>query len=284
MKSFVLKTAVTAVLMGVAAVAVAKGPPADKGNKPDSEIGNNLSVPTIMIGGGFANVVGCGDGSFSGHVAPSGDPVWYPYQMVTDHDGNVTELPEGYYFVQREHAWQAPCMNTELTTSVNGAWGDNLSGDAKLMVGKPIRVELVLTEDAAALQTGYTVEKLQLNELDRVSDYGIWANEGDPWFADETYMVPGVYDAGALLTITNVASGDVVVDEPATAEINSKGRVVYGYNLRVTAAGEYDLKFTVPNVEFKSINHGATHGVDSTTIRIDVIPGGGGGGKPDKVK
>ena len=87
----------------------------------------------------------------------------------------------GYYYVQRVNKWQAPCSSypPARIVDVSGAWGDNLTGDAKLKVGSPIRVELVLW-DARPRTTpvGYTVIKLEPSKLDRQSDYG-HAGNGD---------------------------------------------------------------------------------------------------------
>ena len=51
-------------------------------------------------------------------------------------------------------------------------------------------------------------------------------------------MTPLVYDATAKMEIDEGCAGTVVASEnPAGAEINATGKVVYGYNLRVQAAG-----------------------------------------------
>ena len=50
--------------------------------------------------------------------------------------------------------WQAPCFVPPAGIAIRTAWGDNLTGDAKLKVGSPIRVELVLSDvSGAALDT-----------------------------------------------------------------------------------------------------------------------------------
>ena len=126
--------------------------------------------------------------------------------------------------------------------TVVAAWRDNLTGDAKLKVGSPIRVEMGLDAGTQGM-AGYTVEKLEPDELDRVSPYGMLSDltvsKKDP------YPETRVWDQTAHLTITS-STGDVVVDEPATAEINATGRVVYGYNLRVPAAGTYSITLQRP--------------------------------------
>jgi hypothetical protein len=69
-----------------------------------------------------------------------------------------------------------------------------------------------------------------------------------------------------------------------TAEINATGRVVYGYNLRVTAAGQYEITFVIPSVDITGVDVGTYTidplGPDTVTLVITVIGGGGGGGRP----
>ena len=68
------------------------------------------------------------------------------------------------------------------------------------------------------------------------------------------------------------------LENPAGAEINATGKVVYGYNLRVTAAGAYLITFTVPNVNFSGGCVKGTCVGNTATLPITVIAGGGGGG------
>ena len=129
----VASLALTLVLaMALPMGALAKG-------KPTVEATNNLSVPTIMLAsGGFTNV-GCGTNAFSALVPPPGDVT-----TVLPLNGYPVS-PLDYYYVQGVHKWQAPCnSSTAVDLPVTAGWGDNLSGDAKLKVGSPIRVELGL--------------------------------------------------------------------------------------------------------------------------------------------
>lgn len=73
---------------------------------------------------------------------------------------------QGDYWVQKVHTWQAQCFEADTgTVAVFGAWGDNLTGDASLKTGSPIRVELVLMNrnDFTPMTTlqGYNVIKLE---------------------------------------------------------------------------------------------------------------------------
>ena len=145
LKQFRLKL-VAAVIVGLYAVSVgsfAAGPGSGGGSggggsggggggggggKPGSDATQNLSVPAILVGSLGTLVCGSSDSTPSPLVPPTGTP------------STGYEVP-GYYWVQKVHTWQAQCFNASAA-SVYGSWGDNLSGDAKLKTGSPIRVEL----------------------------------------------------------------------------------------------------------------------------------------------
>lgn len=232
---------------------------------------NNLSVPTIMIGGGFTGVTCPG-----GLVYPSGTPL-AGYEVD----------PTAYYFVQGVHKWQAECT-TAISATATGEWGDNLAGDAKLQVGKPIRVELGLFDDTGLQLQGFNVVKLEPLKLDRESAYGTLATDDGlgGWHATAQVLQARVFDAGVTFSVMNVATGAYVVPlgSNPTAEINATGKVVYGYNLRVSAAGQYEITFVIPSVDITGVDAGTyasdPFGPDTVTLVITVISGGGGGGKP----
>ena len=277
MKSFYLKSAIAAVLLGAATMAFGV-PPEGKGPPTGGELSNNLSVPTIMIGAHPFSAV-CGSDVWSELLMPEGVPVWKDGYCIIDHDGGEICVPEGYYFLQRQHPWQAQCMSYTLAEgevlAVNGAFGDNLSGDAKLKATKPIRVELVLEDASEDQATGYEVIKLELDKLDRVSEYGTQGTA--------TLFTPGVFSMGARFDVFYVDEERFVINDlPVSAEINSKGRILYGYNLRVDDLGRYKITFRVPNIEFGTVTHADDIAGNETSIFIDVISGGGGGGKPNK--
>lgn len=264
---------------------------------------NNLSVPLWVTSDGSV-ISTPGGATCSANstptdlVPPTGTPIsGYPID------------PLAYYYVQGIHKWQAPCATWDkvdgdgvpVPVPVTAAWGDNLSGDAKLKVGSPIRVELVLTEDSDATQPGFTVVKLEPAALDRESSYGILATDdglgsfsateshrpGKPaqglvtdigaesFSATPTDFVPLVYDSQASLTI--VGNDGVVFNGPATAEINATGKVVYGYNLRVPSAGTYEITYTLPNVNITDSDAGICGGHECSLL-ITVTAGGGNGG------
>jgi hypothetical protein len=86
-------------------------------------------------------------------------------------DGPFDEYPG--YWIQGEDTWQADCM-TALANSVEveAEWGDNLTS-APLKQRTPIRVEIGLLANAASYpMTGFEVEKLTPELLDRYATYG----------------------------------------------------------------------------------------------------------------
>jgi hypothetical protein len=230
---------------------------------------NNLSVPTIMIGG-----------SFTGVTCTSGDDLVYPSGTpLSDY-----ELP-GSYFVQGVHTWQADC-STASSATATAEWGDNLAGDAKLKAGSPIRVELGLFDDTGIQMNGFTVIKLEPSELDRVSAYGTLAT-GTPPVATAEFLPARVFDAAVTFSVQNVGTGEYVVPlgTNPTAEINATGKVVYGYNLRVGTPGDYLITFVIPNVDITGVDTGdyTTNETGPDTVYLTItVTGGGGSGKPSK--
>lgn len=164
------------------------------------------------------------------------------------------------------------------TVEVTADWGDNLTS-APLKAGTPIRTEMgliatLLNDAALPDMTGYTVYKLT-DELDRLATYGTTDDQVTP------YPEVRAWDAGARLKIER-SDGFVVYDGPFTAEINSTGRVVYGYNWQKPLAGTYTITFTAPNVEATAIAAGDNGTiVDPHTVTIEVnVASKAGGGKP----
>ncbi len=242
--------------------------PGGGGHQPGAT--NNLSVPTIMIGGSFTGVLVPGP-----LKEPTGTPL-SGYEID----------PAAYYYVQGVHTWQAEAdMVTSATATAE--WGDNLAGDAKLKVGQPIRVELGLFDATGLQMQGFNVVKLEPNKLDRESAYGtLAASDGEGgWYATAEYLPVRAYDAGVTFSVKNVATGQYVVPfgSDPTAEINATGKVVYGYNLRVTSVGEYEIAFVIPHIDISGVDVGTytTDPVEPDTVSlvINVISGGGGGKK-----
>ena len=56
------------------------------------------------------------------------------------------------------------------------------------------------------------------------------------------------------------------------------GNVIYGYSLRVSAAGEYRVTYVTPTVTLTGTD-GGTFEAHSVSLVITVVAGGGGGGR-----
>jgi hypothetical protein len=273
-KIVVLALAVAA----VPAIAFSQGRGNGNGGGPGEETGNSLSVPAILIGGSpeLAYPIGAA-------VPPTGLPLsGFPIN------------PSSYFYVQGVHKWQASTISLDPDPSnrveVLAAWGDNLTGDASLKTNSPIRVEIGLLapdETVEALQlTGWTVVKLEPDKLDREAAYGTLASRQlDGTFVSypvTPYDELRVYDDQAYMTITNVDTDEVIVDGPASSEVNATGRIIYGYNLRVTTAGTYRIQFMFPNVNIVDKDGGVISN-GGTTVTLDIVvkaSKGKGGGRP----
>ena len=89
-----------------------------------------------------------------------------------------------------------------------------------------------------------------------------------------------VFDGGVTFSVKNLATGEYAVPlgSNPTAEINATGKVVYGYNLRVGQAGEYEITFVIPTVEITGVDVGEwknnQFGPDTVTLVINVVSGG----------
>jgi hypothetical protein len=134
---------------------------------------------------------------------------------------------------------------TALTATATVDWGDNLSGDASLVVGHPIRVEIGLLAGNPPAMTGLTVEKLQPSVSDKDSAYGTLATSSDAGYAASPvtpYSEVRVWDSGAKTTITDPKGN--VLDVTMSGELNATGRVVYGLLLTPDYVGPYTVTFT----------------------------------------
>jgi hypothetical protein len=278
MKTNKLNLAIALILSGAMAtsVAFAARPPGvgggggGGGGGGEETAAQNLSVPAILVGSLGTLICGTEEAP-TALVPPTGTP-------STGYEVD----PAAYWWVQKVNSWQAQCFNAD-TASVFGAWGDNLTGDASLKTGSPIRVELVLTNSGGstlASMEGYKVLKLEPSKLDRESAYGHDAPLVDGAYVDTPdAFAPAewvVHDKFMMLSVQHVASGTYPVPLQAIApEINATGKIVYGYNLRVTAAGTYQIRFYAPSVTFTGVDAGT---IDANNAYLDIVVGGGGGG------
>ncbi len=117
--------------------------------------------------------------------------------------------------------------------------------------------------------------KLQPSTLDRLSAYGHLA-AGDATLGWEDIPIDVgqaswvVHDAGMQISVENLGTGQFVVPlQPIAPEINATGKVVYGYNLRVTAAGTYRIRFaSTPAVTFTGVDAGS---FDANNAYLDIV-------------
>lgn len=251
---------------GVTPLAAAAGSSGSGGSGGGGEetTANNLSVPTVFVPDTGPFAVTCGVDTPSELVHATGDP-------STDYPVD----PSSYYYVQGVNSWQAQCMTAAVgTVSATVAWGDNLTGSANLSAGKPIRVEVVLSDTAETTMGGFSVVKLDPSALDRESAYGTLATQESGAYVDNPmtpFSVTNVYDAGATLKIYDLATPQApIVDAPASAEINATGAIVYGYNLNVPTDGYYVLDFTAPNVTLTGADAGTVSGGHLASLKITV--------------
>jgi hypothetical protein len=261
------------------------GPPGGGGGGGEETAGNNLSVPAIFVPdatGGPALRVPCGT-----YAVPGADGV--PPSTVYP----------GYWLQQTEATWGADCA-TAPTGSVIADWGDNLTTRPDLAGGKPVRVEVSLLDPAAISMQGFVITNLTPDVEDRLATYGTRGETLDG-FTTGTAGAPvtRVFDTGATLTIEQFVNGGwTTIYGPTvmTAEINSTGAVVYGFNWgskgkrNTPATGTYRLTFTTVNTTITGIADTAalnlpTFTANSTSVTINLTsrsaPGGsGGGGRP----
>lgn len=272
-----MTTAAAAALVGLTMVGVpaslAKGGPPVGGEA--EEVSNNLSVPAVFVPTvGMTLKYPCGL-----PVDPIGETTAFPTLPVSEN--LPLGVAAGDYYVQGEDAWQAGCATgAEDAVSARAEWGDNLTS-APLKANTPIRVEMGLLENTGTYPfTGFEVVKLT-DELDRYATYGTLGVAVNP------YPEVRVWDAGAQLRIERV-DGLIVYAGVATAEINSTGRVVYGYNWQKPLPGTYTITFTAPNVNITDKDAGEVVDVDTVTLAVNVVVktgggkggGGVGGGRP----
>lgn len=257
------------------------GPPHPPGEEGD-ETSNNLSVPALLVGdttmAPFQGACTTGDDSLD----PTGN-------MGVDLDGDGIYDDHLDYWVQGVATWQADCAPAmaDNALTVRAEWGDNLQ-NAPLKAGTPIRTEIGFFADAGTFpMPGYVVEKLDPSLLDRQSHYGT--------LGDEVAAFPEVrvWNAGVTLDIRSRDGTRVVADHVLySAEVNSTGRIVYGFNWQKPVVGEYVITVTTSGIVLGSSDGGTLVDTDgdglNDTITLDVNVGnkgggggnGGGGGRP----
>lgn len=257
--AFAVATLVVVPLAISAAGFARGGPPHPPGEEEEGAV-NNLSVPALFV-------PDTGGSPFTGDcattVAPTGDK-----GVLVD---GVLEHPDYYIQGVEGVTWQAGCAPAAVGSLTVGAeWGDNL-GSAPLKQGTPIRVEIgFLADPATNAFPGYDVVKLDPTLLDRESHYGTLGNEVSP------YPEVRVWSSGVTLNIKNNTDGTQVYSGDYSAEVNSTGRVVYGFNWQQPVAGAYTITVNAPGITVGSTDVGTI--VDEHTVTLGVNVGNKGGG------
>jgi hypothetical protein len=272
----IASAAMVAAMFG--STAMAKGPGGGPGGgngggggpPTGGDVGNSLSVPAVFV----PSLVGAPPLAFT-TCGEAMAPEDVDTNVASTFSSPLAPAPGGEYYVQKEDKWQAECATADPGVDVTADWGDNLTS-APLKAGTPIRTEIGLLVDAGATleMTGFTVWKLT-DELDRLATYGTrGADDRTDAFAEVR-----AWDAGAQLKIVR-DDGFVVYDGAFSAEINSTGRVVYGYNWQKPLAGTYTITVTVPNLNITAIAAGDNGEVinGEAVITVVVAAKGGGGG------
>lgn len=245
-------------------VAQGGGPPGGE------EAGNNLSIPAIFVPdslGGPALRVPCGT-----YAVPGWDGV--PPSTVY----------EGYWLQKTEATWSADCT-TAPAANVLADWGDNLTTRPTVAAGKPVRVEVSLLDPAAVGMNGFVITNLTPELADRLATYGTRGVPDDAFVTGaEGAPLTRVFDTGATLTIEMLDETgtpvSVIFDGPMTAEINSTGAVIYGYNWgtkgrkNTPAPGTYRITFRTVATMIIGITDTAGQNVptwDATSTSVTVV-------------
>ncbi len=238
--TMVAALALTAVPAFAAGPGGAPGAGGGRGGGNETTLGNNLSVPAYFVpntSGAPALRVACANSP----QAPQGPQ---------------STIYTGYWLQKTEATWSAYCAD-KMTDNVTAQWGANLTDAPSIAAGKPVRVEVSLLDPAAPGLLGYTVIKLN-DDPDRVAPYGTNGTTFNTVADPNAGQVTRVWTPGATLKIEQLVNGSytTIYDQPITAEINSTGAVVYGYNWgsmgKAPSAGAYRLTFSVPTATSES--------------------------------
>lgn len=230
--------------------------------------GSNLSVPAIFVPSSTSTGAPALRGGTCGNV-----------MMPT---GSTSLVFPGFYLQKSESTWQAQCGEVQ-SLDVLANWGDNLTVRPMLSSKQPIRVEVGLEYSPVTPMSGFVVEKLTPDLDDRVDTYG---TRGDV----TAFSKVRVFDSGVTLKIERIdGPGGVIYDGPMSAEVNSVGAVVYGYNWGVKGKntralpGNYRLTFTTNNTRLVGVDSSdagkASFTSRSTSLDLTVSASSGFKGK-----
>lgn len=246
-----------AALAAVAVASVAQMPGVGASAAEEETLGNNLSVPLIVVPSASAgDLPALRGGACGGNIAPT---------------GAKSAVYSDYWLQKTEATWQAQCA-VAARGDVVVNWGDNLISRPVLSAKQPIRVEVALENTPASPMTGYVVDKLTPDVEDRLATYG---TKGVP----TAFTTVRVFDSGARLRIERTdGPGGVIYDGLMSAEVNSTGSIVYGFNwgTKGKAAralpGTYQVTFTTNATTVTGVGEGdeskATFTARSSTVTV----------------
>ncbi|HVC68222.1 MAG TPA: hypothetical protein VND44_11545 [Acidimicrobiales bacterium] len=217
-----------------------------------------------------------------GGIFAFGDAPFYGSAGGTSLDAPMVGIAfyPGYWLQQTAATWSSYCT-TATAATVTAQWGSNLTDSPQLHADKPIRVEVGLLDMAATGDPylGYAITNLTPTLPDQSATYG----------TDGTTFLSGVnggaqtrvWGPGATLNIRDTGTDSVIYNGPISAEINSTGAVVFGFNWGGSSssttdpAGTYELTFTIPSpITIDAVAAGTTNQPtftsDSTTLTVTV--------------
>ena len=120
-----------------------------------------------------------------------------------------------------------------------------------MKAGTPVRTEIGFFADPAAFPMPYVVDKLDPALLDRESHYGTLGAEV------AAFPEVRVWNSGVTLDIRSTDGSVVVADNiPFGAEVNSSGRVVYGFNWQKPLVGEHVITVRTNGIALGSTDAG----------------------------
>jgi hypothetical protein len=158
-------------------------------------------------------------------------------------------------------------------------WGDNLISRPVLSAKQPVRVEVALEHMPGSPMTGYVVDKLTPDVEDRLATYGTMG-------VATPFTTVRVFDSGARLRIERTdGPGGVIYDGEMSAEVNSIGAIVYGFNWGTKGKtaralpGTYRITFTTNATTVTGVGAGddakATFTARSSTVTVQLAASAG---------
>lgn len=186
-------TAVVLLAMAPAAIAAGGPPPGKGGGGGEETLGNNLSIPTIFVGG-----IPTTPAIRSATMAPP--------EETFGPSGERPPLYGGSYWLQKTEAtwrsmYRVAVNDSDVTMTAN--WSDNLTKH-QWPSRQPIRVEMVLY-DPDEVMTGFVMTNLTPELDDRVAVFGTDGSTlTTPAAGAEGTVYTRLYVPGARISIVKI--------------------------------------------------------------------------------